>query len=539
MTTIKRALLSAVLLPTLLAASPPEGSRATQWWSDVSAVASDANEGRLTGSAGHLRAAAYVEARFLAIGLTPAGDHGGFRQPVSLEEQAIDYSKSSAGLLAADGAAGRSALALGSDMLVSVDRGPRPAMVEAPLVFIGYGLHLPEQGHDDFAGVDLTGKIAVVIAGGPPGIAAAVKASGRFQRAKLLSQAGAVGVLTLTPPNQIEIPWQRQRLLAEQSGMYLADSKLREIPDDFLIASFDPAQGERLFAGSGHTFAEVAAKSDASRPIPGFALRFRLRADIVIHRRSLTSPNLVAKLEGSDKTLRQDHVVVSAHLDHVGVGPAVNGDRIYNGALDDGSGVASVLDIAQVLASGRRPKRSVLFLITTAEEPGLLGSTYFAKKPTVPRSGLVANVNFDTLTPLWPLTSILAQGDLESTLGDAARKVAAQRRLSLVPDPLPNRNSFVRTDQYSFVRAGVPALSLKFGFTPGSEAFQIEHDWRANRYHAPSDDLQQPGISLEQAVAFDDYSVDLVREIADARSRPEWYSTSTFRPAAVDVKTGR
>lgn len=315
--------------------------------------------------------------------------------------------------------------------------------------------------------------------------------------------------------------------------MYLADRALRDVPDGFLMASFDPAASERLFAGSGRSFAEVAARSDASQPIAGFALPVRLRASLAIRRRTLTSPNLVARLEGADPVLRQEHVVVSAHLDHVGVGPAVDGDTIYNGALDDGSGVATVLDIAQVLVSGPRPKRSVLFLVTTAEEPGLLGSSYFAKRPTVPRERLVANLNFDTLTPLWPLTSILAQGDLGSTLGDSARQVAARRGLTLVPDPLPNRNSFVRTDQFSFVRAGVPALSLKFGFTPGSEAFRIEHDWRANRYHAPSDDIAQPGVQPGQAIALDDYSIDLLRAIADAPSRPQWYPTSAFRPVAA------
>jgi hypothetical protein len=527
MTIAKRAL--AMLLPALMAGrAAAEEGRAARWWSDVSEVASDANEGRLTGAPGHLRAADYVESRFRAIGLAPAGDDA-FRQQVRLEEQIVDYPASRAELLTADGAT--APVALGAEMIVATGLAPRPAAIEAPLVFIGYGLHLPQAGHDDFAGVDLKGKVAVVIAGGPPHLAAALKAANRSQRPKLLGEAGAVGVIMLTPPGQIEIPWARQRLLARQGGMYLADRELRDVPDGFLMASFDPAASERLFAGSGHSFAEVAAGSDASQQIAGFALPVRLRASLAIRRRTLTSPNLVARLEGADPALALEHVVVSAHLDHVGVGPAVDGDTIYNGALDDGSGVASVLDIAQVLASGPRPKRSVLFLVTTAEEPGLLGSSYFAKRPTVPRERLVANLNFDTLTPLWPLTSILAQGDLESTLGDTARQVAARRGLTLVPDPLPNRNSFVRTDQFSFVRAGVPALSLKFGFTPGSEAFRIEHDWRANRYHAPSDDIAQPGVQPGQAIALDDYSIELLRAIADAPTRPKWNPTSAFRPA--------
>src|SRR5690606_7178250 len=153
-----------------------------------------------------------------------------------------------------------------------------------------------------------------------------------------------------------------------------------------------------------------------------------------------------------------------------------------------------VLDIATKLAAGPRPKRSILILVVTAEEPGLLGSTYFARYPTVPAKSLVANLNFDTLLPLWPLNEILAQGDGERSRGDHARAVAARQGLRLVPDPLPHRNSVVRTDQYSFVRAGIPALALRFGFMPGSEAFRLEQEWRANRYHAPSDDIDQPGI---------------------------------------------
>ncbi len=220
--------------------------------------------------------------------------------------------------------------------------------------------------------------------------------------------------------------------------------------------------------------------------------------------------------------------MISAHLDHVGIGPAIKGDTIYNGALDDGSGVATVLEVAAILAGGPKPKRSVLFLIVTGEEPELLGSTWFVEKPTVDRRSLVADINFDTLLPLWPLESVLALGDGESSLGAMARAVAAQRSLALVSDPLPNRNSFARTDQFSFVRAGIPALALKFGFAPGTNAFQLEHDWRANRYHAPADDLNQPNIKPAEAVRFDDYAAALALDIANEPARPNWLPSSIF-----------
>jgi len=270
-----------------------------------------------------------------------------------------------------------------------------------------------------------------------------------------------------------------------------------------------------------------------------FALPLRLKAEIVTRRRQLTSPNLVARLEGSDPALGKEHVVVSAHLDHVGIGPAIDGDAIYNGAMDDASGVASVLDIAFLLRTGPRPKRSILFLVATAEEPGLLGSTFFVQRPTVALSSMVADLNFDTLLPLWPLRSVLAQGDQESSLGDLARTVASRQGLKLVADPLPNRSSFVRTDQYSFVRVGIPALALKFGFTPGSEEFRLEHEWRLSRYHAPSDDLKQPGVHPEEAIHLDDYAAELTASIASAPERPHWREDSIFRRFAAPPSVER
>ncbi|WP_062769440.1 M28 family metallopeptidase [Sphingopyxis terrae] len=507
-------------------------SRSVRWWDDVKAIGSDANEGRGTGTTGHLRAVGYVERRFREIGLAPAGAQASYRQTVPLEEQTIDHSASSVSLIDQSGT--KQPLALDRDMIISAYGGPRAAATEAPLVFIGYGMHLPAFGHDDFAGVDLRGKIAVAISGGPPNIPAPIKANQRKERLRLLGRSGAAGLIMLTSPNMVEIPWSRQLLLARQSQMYLSDRSLRDIPDGFFLASMAPDSSEALFAGSGHDFASLATAADTSAPLPKFELSYKLGATVTARRRRLTSPNLVAVLAGSDPRLAREYVILSAHLDHVGIGPEVDGDAIYNGAIDDGSGVASVLDIAARLAAGPRPKRSILVLIVTAEEPGLLGSTYFARFPTVPRQGLVANLNFDTLLPLWPLTEILAQGDGESSLGDNARTVAARQGLRLVPDPLPHRNSFVRTDQYSFVRAGIPALALKFGFTPGSEAFRLEQAWRANRYHAPSDDINQPGIMPVEAIRLDDYAVALAIDIANAPSRPRWTSDSIFGPPATE-----
>ncbi len=450
---------------------------------------------------------------------------------MEFEQQRIDYAASSATLTLPDGTT--QPVKPGADMLITAGGAPRPATVDAPLVFIGYGLHLPELGYDDFKGLDLKGKIAVVISGGPADIAGALKASNRNQRVKFLAQAGAVGVISLTTPKQVEIPWPRQMLLATQPGMYLAEAAMRSTPDGLFLASFNPDESARLFAGSGHSFAELCALADASGPVPTFPLKVALKAAVAAKRERLTSPNLAAKLEGSDPALKGEYVVVSAHLDHLGVGAPINGDAIYNGAMDDGSGVASVLDIAARLKM-QHPKRSVLFLLVTAEEKGLLGSHYYARRPTVPRQAIVADFNFDMPLPLWPLKTVIVGGEGESTLGAEARAAAAPLGLATQPDPLPDRNSFTRTDQYSFVTAGVPSLAFKFGFQKGTPEFQIEHDWRANRYHAPSDDVNQPGVLQEEAVKLDDFVAAIALRAADNPARPQWLDTSPFKRFAAN-----
>ena len=520
------AIILALALPTNAHAATAQTPRGKVWWADIEAIASDANAGRLPGSPGFDRAAAFVTKRFRAMGVRPAGADGGFAQPVALQSQTIDHAASTGALIAADGS--RAVLAMGRDLVVGPGGGPAPSLVDAPLVFIGYGLKLP--GHDDISGVDLQGKIAVVISGGPADLPGPMKAANRAARVGFLRDAGAVGLISLVTPAQVEIPWDRRMLLAGQSGMYLDDPGARGAPDGFFTGAFDPAQSERLFARSGRRFADIAALADASAPVPGFDLAQRLTASVVSARAPVASYNLVARLDGGHPKLRSEYVVVSAHLDHLGVGSSINGDAIYNGAMDDASGVASVLGIADRLRKGARPKRSVLFVVVTAEEKGLLGSRYFARNPVVPKAAIVANLNLDMPLPFWPLRLVLVQGDGESSLGATARRIAAVQGLALTPDPLPERNSFTRTDQFSFVEAGIPALAFKFGFVKNSPEFAIERDWRANRYHAPSDDVAQPGVLADEAVRLDAFIAGIARSVANSPARPTWLDTSVFKP---------
>jgi Zn-dependent M28 family amino/carboxypeptidase len=516
-----------IMLSVLLALCVPAWAAdpAMQWWADVTALAGDEMKGRLAGTDDYLRAADYVIGRLKAEGIKPAGIKG-YLQPVGLEQQVVDQAASRAELIAAGGAA--APLKVGDELLISAGSGPRPASVDAALVFIGYGLHLPGQGHDDFAGQDLKGKIVVVLSGGPANISGAIKSNARFERSEELAKLGAVGVISLTTPKQVEILWERQKLLVRQPGMYLTDARLRDIKDPFFGATFDPGQSERLFQGSGHSFAELAALADASKPLPRFALPFRLKASIAATRSALTSPNIAAVLEGSDPKLKKEYVALSAHLDHLGVGAAAKGDTIYNGAMDDATGVASLLDIAHRLKSGPRPKRSILFLFFTAEEKGLLGSSYYARRPTVPKGSIVADLNFDMPLPLWPLKTIYSPGQEESSLGEDLRVAASSMGIAMTTDPMPDRNAFIRADQYSFVREGIPALFFKFGFAKDTPEFEIEKSWRANRYHSPSDDLDQP-ILKEEAVKLNALVTAVTRRVADADTRPQWTPGSIFK----------
>ncbi len=481
----------------------------------------------MPGTPGYDKAAAYVAGKFKDYGLKPLAGNS-YLQPIQFTLQRVLADRSSVALVGADGTV--QPLVLGEDLRLTAG-APQPAAIEAPLVFIGYGLHLPQVGHDDFAGQDLKGKILVMIdRGGPAEMSDAMKAGSRSVNTnRMVEQVGALGVVTLQAPRTMDVPWARQRLLAGNPGMYPTDTSPSARGQRFNAAA-NPAQQEKLFARSGHTWAEVMALADASKPIKGFALNQSLRASVTTETSTLASPNIVGVLPGSDPVLSKEYVVVSAHLDHLGVGAPINGDAIYNGAMDDASGVATVLEIARDLGAARRkPKRSVLFVAFTGEERGLLGSRVFAEKPGVARSAIVADLNMDMALPLWPFTSLYMPGEAESTLGREARTVAAARGIAVVPDPFPDRNVFTRTDQFSFVRAGVPGVALKFGFLPGTPQAQIERDWRANRYHSPSDDLKQP-VDLAAADSFNGFVQALAIHLANAPGRPAWNKDSIFAP---------
>jgi Zn-dependent M28 family amino/carboxypeptidase len=520
------ALAAAPFVPALAADDP-----AARWWAHVAFLASDALEGRDTGSEGHQKAAAYVAEQFKAAGLAPAG-MSGYLQPVRFTSRTIVEAQSSLALVR-DGKA--DPVTLGADATFSMRIAPAP-QVEAPLAFVGYGLQIPELKIDDLAGQDLRGKVAVYMAGSPASVPDALSAHAQSAAVRwaALRKAGALGTIVVQHPGRIEPPWERAALARLQPAMSLADAALDDTAGQQVSIAFNPASAERLFAGARHTFAEMVALADDRQPLPGFPLPSAVRATVTVETTPVTSDNVAGKLAGSDPRLRDEYIVLSGHLDHLGVGGAVNGDRIYNGAMDNASGIASLIETARALAARpQRPKRSVLFVAVTAEEKGLLGSRYFAAHPTVPAKNIVANINMDMFLPLFPMKSVMVFGLDESGLGAAVRQVATGMGLAVQGDPEPLRNRFIRSDQYSFVRRGVPAVALKVGYPPDSPEAATHAAWTRERYHAPADDLQQP-IDREAAVGFNELLVRLTTFVGDQPERPRWNDTSFFKRFAAN-----
>jgi Zn-dependent M28 family amino/carboxypeptidase len=311
--------------------------------------------------------------------------------------------------------------------------------------------------------------------------------------------------------------------------MSLADPSMDDYRGLSLAVGVNPARAEKLFEGSGHAFAEILEADNSSKPLPHFIIPKKLKATVAVNRTDVESQNVAAILPGSDPSLSNEYVVFSAHLDHIGIGKPINGDALYNGAMDNASGVAAILDVAALLKeSGTKLRRSVLFVAVTGEEKGLLGSRYFANNPTVPAKSIVANLNTDMFLPLFPLKRLTIYGLDESEVGDDASSVAKSMGLIPEPDPEPKRNIFIRSDQYSFIRQGVPSIALKVGFEKNSPEEAIAKKWLSERYHAPSDDLNQP-VDKVAAGAFDRLTAKILERLANRSERPHWKESSFFK----------
>jgi Zn-dependent M28 family amino/carboxypeptidase len=496
----------------------------TRWFAHVEALANDGMRGRETGSPEHLKAAQYVADHFKEAGLEPAGTDG-FLQTVAFRSRRIVEAQSSLALVS-NGKA--TPVVLGDEATFGMRIDPAPD-VDAPLVFAGYGLQVPELSHDDFTGLDVNGKVIVHLSGAPSNVPGAMAAHYQHasQRAALVRRLGALGYVTITNPKSMDVPWERSAPNRLNASMALAGEEMNDTAGQKVSIAFNPARAERLFEGSGHTLAALLKIADEGKVLPHFPLPVSVRAKVTVESTNVESHNVAGVVKGSDPALAGEYVVLTAHLDHVGVGAPINGDSIYNGAMDNAAGIATMIETAGVVARAR-PKRSVVFLAVTGEEKGLLGSRYYSLEPTVPKAAIVANLNMDMFLPLFPLKTLTVFGLDESDLTDDVKAVAQEMGIGTQPDPQPQRNRFIRSDQYSFIREGVPALALNVWAAPDSPEAKIEADWTRDRYHAPADDLTQP-IDRGAAVAFTDAIGRLTVRIANRPTRPAWKADSFFK----------
>jgi Zn-dependent M28 family amino/carboxypeptidase len=496
------------------------------WWDYVKILAADDMEGRETGSPGLRKAQEYVVAQLKAAGLEPAG-YKGYYQPIQLVSRQIVERDSS---LAVVHKGQVEPLTLGDDAIFNtrVDLAPS---VEAPLVFAGYGLTIPELGYDDLAGLDLRDKVVVIFPGAPAEIPGALAShyQSAGERWKALRKAGVVGVITILNPAAMDIPWSRISANRAHPSMALKDTEFDDTLAEELAVTFNPEKAQKLFEGSGHSLQELVDLVKDRKPLPRFPLTLSIRAKASVNKKAVESSNLVAQLTGSDPKLKNEYVVLSAHLDHLGVGEPINGDRIYNGAMDNAAGSAVLLDLIRSLKkAAAKPRRSLLFVFVTGEEKGLLGSRYFTSHPTVKPGSMIANINIDMFLPIVPLKILTVYGLAESDMGDMAQEVAQSLGVQVQADPEPQRNAFIRSDQYNFIRHGVPALAMGVGFEKGSPEQTIFKSWLTQRYHAPSDDLEQP-VDLAAAGKYEEIIHTLMIRVADAPGRPQWKPDSFFR----------
>jgi Zn-dependent M28 family amino/carboxypeptidase len=345
-----------------------------------------------------------------------------------------------------------------------------------------------------------------------------------------------VGTVRIPNHASMDVPWSRMTANRARLSMRLVGTEFDETAGMKLALIVNPASADKLFAGSGHSFAEIAEFAKDRGALPHFPLAVSIHTLTKVVSRVLKSSNVIAKIPGTDPALAEQSVVLSAHIDHLGIGAPINGDAVYNGAMDNAAGCAVLLDVAASLKKTQRGlRRSIIFAFVTGEEKGLRGSKFFAAHPTVAPQSMVADINIDMFLPIVPLKILSVYGFAETDLGDRVTRIAAAHGLIIQPDLEPLRNLFIRSDQYSFIRRGVPSITMKVGAAPNSPEAKITKDWLTNRYHAPSDDLSQP-VDLAAAAGYEEVVRDLLIEEATNPNRPQWKSASFFRRFVLEGK---
>lgn len=513
-------------------------------------------QGRAPGTPGYNIAARYVATELEGMGLHPAAAAGNWFQPVPLEKAVTDASASSF-VLTTSGKEQK--LTDAKDYILSTwfaspaSNGDSKveADVSAPVVFVGFGVTAPDQKYDDYAGVDVHGKIVAGIYGAPSSFPSTERAyySDGVVKARNAVAHGAIGVVSIMLPEDWKrYPWEWLVPQIQVGEMHWLDKK--GVPHDFFPqlrgnVLLSQQGADKLFAGAPKTLDQVFAAAKAGKP-QAFALPVSARIHTVAAQSVINSSNIVAELKGSDAALRDHYVVYTAHVDHLGICPAVAGDNVCHGALDNASGTSTLLEIARAYASlPQPPRRSVLFVFVTGEEMGLLGSDYFAHYPTVPLKTIVANVNIDGAPgSYFGMKDVVALGAEHSTIGDEVAAAAKEMGYDVSPDPMPEEVSFIRSDQYSFVLQGVPAVDVEDGVhatDPKVNGLDVIKKWLVTRYHTPLDNMDQP-IDFDSAAKGAVMNFLVGYQIAQHEAAPQWnkgdFFGTTFGPRHSAASTG-
>jgi hypothetical protein len=502
----------AVALSVLALMQAPIGGPADAdtraWWQRTTVLAADSMEGRDTGSRGYERAARQVARWLAAAGLKPLGDDGSWYQSVPMEEVAVTSERLDVG--------GRSLRFLYD--LTTLRGSTAPATLNAALAYRGYCAA-------DALG-DVRGKLVICHATRRPGLPSAE------QRRTALQQAGALGMVAIADPGfTVEPP--RWPAAYARSVTLLGDtatpatSATPAFDRGFVTLSLRAEALRTVIAGSRQDADALVAAGSAGRPLPAFDVRDTMHARFTSARRTLRSPNVVGILPGTDPTRANEAIVLTAHLDGYGYGTAVDGDSLYNGALDDAAYVALIVRLLE-RRHGEGFRRPVIVAVVTGEEKGLLGSRWFVAHLPVPRARIAGNINLDQLRPLFPLTLLTVHALDDTSLGEDARAVAESLGIAVQRDPEPERGLLQRSDHWSFLQAGIPATNFVFGYRPGTESERIYRQWYREGYHTPKDDLRQR-IDWKAAADFNRFYYALVARVAGQDSAPVWKPGSQLR----------
>jgi len=516
-------------------AAPAEKVNANNIKAHIEFLADDSLLGRDTGSTGYQIAANYVKSNFKQLGLTPMGEHGGFEQEVTFRKTAVDMDSVAMSIETTDGTV---ELSFPDQFMMYGSSLSTESTLNAEAVFVGYGVVSKAFGYDDYAGLDVEGKVVIALTGRPddlPSEEGAHIGSGR-EKVRHAVENGAIGFITLHTPKR-----QKVRAFSKYSDHAGEPSFSWLNKQGIPFGSYQEIKGgayiqheygHALFTGAERNLEDIFNDDTNNVAIKGFALKSKVNISKKSQHEQITSPNIIASIEGSDPLLKNEYVVFSAHLDHIGL--TTHGDdedKINNGALDNASGVAILLETARLLsAMPVKPKRSILFTVVTGEEKGLLGSSYFAKNPTVPVTQMVANVNLDMPLILYPFADVIAFGSTHSSLATAVENAAKKVDISLSPDPMPEQALFTRSDHYNFVKAGIPSVFLMTGFKskdPSMDGGKVFGDFFKNHYHQHSDETTLP-INYDAAASFVEVNMMIGIEIADNEKRPTWNKGDFF-----------